>query len=199
MPAWDSIPEDERPFQRRLMEVAAGFTEHVDVQVGRIIDELDALGYGENTLIFYIWGDNGSSAEGQDGTISELLAQNGIPTTARQHITALDGLGGLDALGTALTDNIARRLGLGREHAVQKGRSSGLALRRHATRWRSAGRRMPDEATRAVSPLQRHCPNDLPGYWHQPAADRRRCRAGSDWRTWRTFDDPGAEGQLRAQ
>ena len=79
MPAWDSIPEDEKPFQRRLMEVAAGFTEHVDVQVGRLIDEIDALGYGENTLIFYIWGDNGSSAEGQNGTISELLAQNGIP------------------------------------------------------------------------------------------------------------------------
>ena len=81
MPSWDSIPEDEKPFQRRLMEVAAGFTEHVDVQVGRLVDEIDRLGYGENTLIFYIWGDNGSSAEGQNGTISELIAQNGIPTT----------------------------------------------------------------------------------------------------------------------
>ena len=51
MPSWDSIPEDERPFQRRLMEVAAGFTEHVDVQVGRVVDEIDRLGYGDNTLI----------------------------------------------------------------------------------------------------------------------------------------------------
>jgi arylsulfatase A-like enzyme len=105
MAAWDSIPEDEKPFQRRLMEVAAGFSEHVDVQVGRLIDEVEALGYGENTLIVYIWGDNGSSAEGQDGTISELLAQNGIPTTTKQHIAALNALGGLDVLGTALTDN----------------------------------------------------------------------------------------------
>ncbi len=105
MAAWDSIPEDEKPFQRRLMEVAAGFTEHVDVQVGRLIDEIEALGYGENTLIVYIWGDNGSSAEGQNGTISELLAQNGIPTTTKQHIAALNALGGLDVLGTALTDN----------------------------------------------------------------------------------------------
>ena len=105
MAAWDSIPEDERPFQRRLMEVAAGFAEHVDVQVGRLIDEVEALGYGENTLIVYIWGDNGSSAEGQDGTISELLAQNGIPTTTKQHIAALNALGGLDVLGTSLTDN----------------------------------------------------------------------------------------------
>ena len=105
MAAWDSIPEDERPFQRRLMEVAAGYAEHVDVQVGRLIDEVEALGYGENTLIFYVWGDNGSSAEGQNGTISELLAQNGIPTTVKQHIAALDALGGLDVLGTPLTDN----------------------------------------------------------------------------------------------
>jgi arylsulfatase A-like enzyme len=105
MASWDSIPEDERPFQRRLMEVAAGYAEHVDVQVGRVVDEIEKLGYGDNTLIFYIWGDNGSSAEGQNGTISELLAQNGIPTTVKQHIAALEELGGLDALGSPKTDN----------------------------------------------------------------------------------------------
>lgn len=105
MAAWDDIPDDEKPFQRRLMEVAAGFGEHVDVQVGRLNDELEALGYADNTLFVYIWGDNGSSGEGQNGTISELLAQNGIPTTVRQHIDALDELGGLDVLGSPLVDN----------------------------------------------------------------------------------------------
>jgi arylsulfatase A-like enzyme len=104
--SWDSIPESEKPFQRRLMEVFAGFTEHVDAQVGRIVDEIDALGYGDDTLIFYIWGDNGASAEGQNGTISELLAQNGIPTTTEQQIAALDSLGGLDVLGSPKTDNM---------------------------------------------------------------------------------------------
>ncbi len=104
--SWDSIPDDEKPFQRRLMEVYAGFTEHVDAQVGRIVDEIDQLGYGENTLILYIWGDNGASAEGQNGTISELLAQNGLPSTTKQQITALDGLGGLDVLGSPKTDNM---------------------------------------------------------------------------------------------
>jgi arylsulfatase A-like enzyme len=104
--SWDSISEDEKPFQRRLMEVFAGFTEHVDAQVGRIVDEIDRLGYGENTLILYIWGDNGASAEGQNGTISELLAQNGIPTTTKQQIKALDGLGGLAVLGSPKTDNM---------------------------------------------------------------------------------------------
>lgn len=103
--AWEDIPEDQRPFQRRLMEVAAGFTEHVDVQVGRLVDELDNLGYTDNTLVFYIWGDNGSSGEGQNGTISELLAQNNIPTTIDMHIKALDELGGLDVLGSPKVDN----------------------------------------------------------------------------------------------
>ena len=106
MAAWDSIPEGEKPFQRRLMEIAAGYAEHVDVQVGRVVDEIERLGYGDNTLIFYVWGDNGSSAEGQNGTVSELLAQNMIPTTIKQHIEALDALGGLDVLGSALTDNM---------------------------------------------------------------------------------------------
>ncbi len=103
--AWDSIPEPEKPFQRRLMEVAAGFAEHVDVHIGKVVDEVERLGYAENTLIFYIWGDNGSSAEGQNGTISEMLALNGIPTTIPMHLKALDELGGLDVLGSAKTDN----------------------------------------------------------------------------------------------
>ena len=103
--AWDDIPEDEKPFQRRLMEVAAGYAEHVDVQVGRLIDEVERLGYGDNTLVFYIWGDNGSSGEGQNGTVSELLSQNGIPSTVDMHIKALNEMGGLDVLGSPKVDN----------------------------------------------------------------------------------------------
>ncbi|WP_430646767.1 arylsulfatase [Agromyces sp. GXS1127] len=103
--AWDDIPDHQKPFQRRLMEVAAGFGEHADVQAGRLVDEVERLGYGDDTIIIYIWGDNGSSGEGQNGTISELLAQNMIPSTVDQHIAALDELGGLDVLGSPLTDN----------------------------------------------------------------------------------------------
>src|SRR5208337_1401418 len=55
---------------------------------------------------FYIFGDNGSSAEGQGGTISELLAQNQIPTTIAQQLEALERIGGLDALGGPKTDNM---------------------------------------------------------------------------------------------
>jgi arylsulfatase A-like enzyme len=106
MAAWDSIPEEEKPFQRRLMEVFAGFAEHADSNAGRVIDEIERQGRLDNTLIFYIWGDNGSSAEGLNGTISEQLAQNGIPTKISQHLEALKELGGLDALGGPKTDNM---------------------------------------------------------------------------------------------
>src|SRR5271167_4830118 len=106
MAGWNDIPDAEKPFQRRLMEVFAGFVEHVDAQAGKLIDELDRLGLRENTLVFYIFGDNGSSAEGQNGTISELLAQNQIPNTIEQQIAALNKIGGLDVLGTAKVDNM---------------------------------------------------------------------------------------------
>lgn len=106
MPGWADIPEGQRAFQLRLMEVFAGFVEHVDTEAGRVIDELDRQGLRENTLVFYIFGDNGSSAEGQNGTISELLAQNQIPSTIDQHLAALERLGGLEALGGPEVDNM---------------------------------------------------------------------------------------------
>jgi arylsulfatase len=106
MASWESIPESEKPFQRRLMEVFAGFAEHADYNAGRVIDEIEKEGKLDNTIIFYIWGDNGSSSEGLNGTISEQLAQNGIPTKISQHLAALEELGGLDALGGPKTDNM---------------------------------------------------------------------------------------------
>ncbi len=106
MQSWDSIPKEQRPFQERLMEIFAGYVEHTDTEVGRLIDGMDKRGLRDNTLVIYIFGDNGSSAEGQQGSISELLAQNNIPNTVDQQIAALDRIGGLDALGTEKTDNM---------------------------------------------------------------------------------------------
>ena len=104
--AWDDVPEEQLAFQRRGMEIFAGFAEHTDAQVGKLVDGLDERGLRDNTIIFYIWGDNGSSAEGQMGSISELLAQNNIPNTVDQQLVALDQLGGLEALGSPKTDNM---------------------------------------------------------------------------------------------
>jgi arylsulfatase len=106
MQAWADIPENQRAFQRRGMELFAGYVEHTDAQVGKLVAGLEQRGLHENTLIFYIWGDNGSSAEGQQGSISELLAQNNIVNTVEQQLAALEKLGGLKALGSPATDNM---------------------------------------------------------------------------------------------
>ena len=205
MAAWDSIPEDEKPFQRRLMEVAAGFTEHVDVQVGRLIDEIEALGYGDNTLIFYIWGDNGSSAEGQDGSISELLAQNGIPTTAKQHIAALDALGGLDVLGTALTDNMYHA-GWGWAGSTPYQGTKCLASHFGGTR-NPMAIRWPAKIKPDAKPRTQfhHCNDIVPTIYEVVGINPPRAVDGVlqdpiDGVSFAyTFDDPKAEGQLRTQ
>jgi len=107
MQKWKDIPKTEREFQSRLMEVYAGFLEHTDTQYGRLIDELENLGIKDNTLVIYINGDNGSSAEGINGSISELLAQNSMPSTTAQQMEVLNNeYGGLDALGGPLLESI---------------------------------------------------------------------------------------------
>lgn len=105
MQKWSDVPKNEREFQTRLMEIFAGFLEHTDTQYGRLIDELDNLGIRDNTLVIYINGDNGSSSEGGLGSISELLAQNSMPSTTKQQLEVLNNeYGGLDALGGPLLE-----------------------------------------------------------------------------------------------
>jgi arylsulfatase len=78
IPAWDEIPDDLKPVLSRQMEVYAGFLEHTDHHVGRLVDALEDLGILEDTLVYYIVGDNGASAEGTPrGTFNELLVLNG--------------------------------------------------------------------------------------------------------------------------
>jgi len=106
IPAWEDIPDDEKAFQARLMEVYAGFLEHTDVQVGKLIDELDARGIRDNTMVIYIFSDNGASAEGIDGSVAELNAHNGIASTIGEHIAVAESLGGLEEIGGPMMDNI---------------------------------------------------------------------------------------------
>ena len=107
MQKWSDVPKSQREFQVRLMEIFAGFLEHTDVQYGKVIDELERQGLLDNTLVFYILSDNGPSAEGMSGTISELLAQNAMPSTVEQQIEVLEEVyGGLDALGGPKLENM---------------------------------------------------------------------------------------------
>src|SRR3954465_3526307 len=78
IPAWDEMPDELKPVLAREMEVYAGFLEHTDHHVGRLVDALDDLGVLEDTLVYYIIGDNGASAEGTiNGTFNEMFIFNG--------------------------------------------------------------------------------------------------------------------------
>jgi arylsulfatase A-like enzyme len=79
IPSWDDMPDELKPVLAREMEVYAGFLEHVDYHVGRLIDAIDDLGILDNTIIYYIIGDNGASAEGTlNGAFNELANFNGM-------------------------------------------------------------------------------------------------------------------------
>ncbi len=79
IPAWDEIPDDLKPVLARQMEVYAGFLEHTDHHIGRLVDALGDLGVLDDTLIYVIIGDNGASAEGDlHGTFNEMINLNGV-------------------------------------------------------------------------------------------------------------------------
>ncbi len=81
IPAWDDVSPEMKPILSRQMEIYAGFLEHTDHHVGRLIDALADLEILDDTLIFYIIGDNGASAEGTlQGTFNEMIPLNGFLT-----------------------------------------------------------------------------------------------------------------------
>ena len=100
IPAWDAMPEALKPVLRRQMEVYAGFLEFADYHVGRLVDALGDLGVLDNTLVYYIVGDNGASAEGTlNGTYNEMINFNGAAAleTPEFLMERLDDLGGPDS------------------------------------------------------------------------------------------------------
>jgi len=97
IPAWDDMPADLKPVLTRQMEVYAGFMEYTDHHVGRLVDTLKKLNLLDDTLIYYIIGDNGASAEGTiNGTYNEMVNFNGAAALETpQFLTErLDKLGG---------------------------------------------------------------------------------------------------------
>jgi arylsulfatase A-like enzyme len=100
IPAWDDMPDELKPVLARQMEVYAGFLEHTDHHVGRLVDALDDLGVLEDTLVYYIIGDNGASAEGTtQGTFNELMMLNGAASLESTEFMAarIDKFGTPDA------------------------------------------------------------------------------------------------------
>jgi arylsulfatase A-like enzyme len=102
IPAWDEMPDELKPVLARQMEVYAGFLEHTDHHVGRLVDALDDLGILDDTLVYYIVGDNGASAEGTiNGSFNEMLSLNGASALETAEFMA----GHIDAFGTPAAYN----------------------------------------------------------------------------------------------
>jgi arylsulfatase A-like enzyme len=102
IPAWDDMPDALKPVLARQMEVYAGFMEHTDFHVGRLIDAVEDLGILDDTLVILITGDNGASAEGTvNGSFNELLMLNGASALETVDFMASH----IDAFGTPAAYN----------------------------------------------------------------------------------------------
>ena len=100
IPYWDDMPEELKPVLARQMEVYAGFLEHTDAQVGKLVDALEELEILDDTLFIYIIGDNGASAEGTpQGTFNEMIPLNGFNELETPEFMAshMDDFGGPDS------------------------------------------------------------------------------------------------------
>jgi len=96
IPAWDSLSTDQKRLYARMMEVYAGALSHADHQIGRLLDAIEKSGQRDNTLVIFIMGDNGASAEGtMQGTTNEVAtAGNGVTEDLPYLLAMIDELGG---------------------------------------------------------------------------------------------------------
>ncbi len=91
---WDKLSADEKRLFTRQMETYAGFAEHTDNEIGRLVGAIEDLGEMENTLFLYVVGDNGTSAEGQmNGMYNEMTYFNGVPETVPDMLKHIDEWG----------------------------------------------------------------------------------------------------------
>ena len=94
VPAWEEYPDRYKPVASRLMEVFAGFLAHTDAQIGRVLDAVDRLGLDDNTMVLFLAGDNGASAEGTvHGAWSAPAFQNGIAEDPEWLLAHMDDFG----------------------------------------------------------------------------------------------------------
>jgi len=92
---WDKLSDDEKKLFTRQMEIFAGFGEYADTEIGRLVQTVEQTGQMDNTLVFYIIGDNGTSAEGSmNGMFNEITYFNGVHETVQDVLKHYDDLGG---------------------------------------------------------------------------------------------------------
>lgn len=99
-PAWDSLSDAERRLYARQMEVFAGYSENADWNVGRMLDAVEEMGELDDTLVIYVWGDNGASMEGTvTGSFNETTFFNGLVLNAEEQLHMIEKYGGVEELG----------------------------------------------------------------------------------------------------
>ncbi len=162
------------------MEIYAGFLEQTDHEIGRVIDAIDDLGVLDDTLIYYIIGDNGASAEGTiNGCFNEMTTLNGMPgiETTEFLLSKIDDFGTPDAYN---------HYAVGWAHAlctpVPVDQAGGVALGRHPQRHHRALAQRTGRQGRhpqPVPPRHRRGPDDPGGGRNSGAVDRQRNSAGT--------------------
>jgi arylsulfatase len=103
-PAWDTLSPEAKRLYARQMEVFAGFCENADRNVGRLLDAIEEMGDLDDTLVLYIWGDNGASMEGTvTGSFNEMTFLNGVVLDPEEQLRLIEKYGGIEALGGSHT------------------------------------------------------------------------------------------------
>ena len=159
---WDKLTADEKKLFARQMEVFAGFGEYTDTEIGRLVKAIEDMGQLDNTLIFYIVGDNGASAEGgMNGMFNEMTYFNGVQETVQDVLKHYDELGRSEHLRS-----LCRGMGCCRGYAFHLDQAGCIELRRNTERH---GRSLAEvdqgqgRAPFAVAPCHRHCAHDPGG------------------------------------
>ncbi len=179
---WDALSADEKKLFARQMEIYAAYGEYADTEIGRLIDSIHDMGQLDNTLVFYLVGDNGTSAEGGfNGMFNEMTYFNGVKETVPDILKHYDELGGPSTFnhmsaGWAVagdapftwTKQIASSYG---------GTRNGMVVHWPKTN-QGEGR-----STIPVASRHRHRPDDPGGGRPARAEERQRHRAGSDRRS----------------
>ena len=168
------------------MEVYAGFSENADYNVGRVIDAIAELGELDNTMIIWIWGDNGASMEGTvTGSFNEMTMQNGIPLTDEMQLQLAERFGGMDKWGAQIMDpHYGAAWAWAGNTPFKWGKQVGSHLGGTRNPMVVAGRATPTASTRSArsSPTSSTSPRRFLRRRASRTEDGRRNRAGADAR-----------------
>lgn len=181
IPDWDALSADQKRLFARQFEVYAAFLEMTDHEVGRLLQAVKDTGQGDNTMVFYVAGDNGTSAEGgANGMFNEMTYFNGVMETVPDMLKSLDKWGGPETY-----PHMAAGWAVASGHPLPVDQAGCFGPRRDQGRHgRLLAQRDQEQggASHPVSPRHRCRPNHLGGSRFAGAEDGQRRAAATDGR-----------------